>query len=114
MTIIPIQRNNDEEQMKKFLKDAHLIRERVQAIESLVSDIRGYHGKITGSAARNEGAYVRLFVCLSVCLCLFVWFFVSPFVSLVCRSIYLFIGPSELNLSICLKVLLDLFVSISI
>ena len=43
------------DEMKKFLKDAQQVRDKVVGIESIVNQIRGYHGKITGSAARNEG-----------------------------------------------------------
>ena len=50
--------------MKKFLKEAQQIREKIVAIEGLVGQIRGYHGSITGLAARNEGMphFLKLFL----------------------------------------------------
>ena len=68
VVIIDVQTGNYHvDEMKKFLKEAQQIREKIVAIEGLVGQIRGYHGSITGSAARNEGMphFLKLFLCFT-------------------------------------------------
>ncbi|XP_063676339.1 syntaxin-like isoform X2 [Bolinopsis microptera] len=61
VTILDVHSGGDHaDEMKKFLKDAQQVRDKVVGIESIVNQIRGYHGKITGSAARNEDVHQSL------------------------------------------------------
>ena len=54
-TVVDFHSDTGVEEVKKFLKEAQHTREKIVSIEELVNQIREYHGKITGAAARNEG-----------------------------------------------------------
>ena len=57
-TVVDLHSDGNVEEMKKFLKEAQHTREKVVDIEKLVFQIREYHSKITGAAARNEGIVI--------------------------------------------------------
>ena len=58
-TVVDFHSDGGVDEVKKFLKEAQHTREKIVAIEELVNQIREYHGKITGAAARNEGTERR-------------------------------------------------------
>ena len=69
VTIIDVRRGRSHvDDMKKFLKDAQQIRQKVVDIEGLVNQIRQYHRDITGAASRNEGViFIILVFCFASC-----------------------------------------------
>jgi len=59
-TVVDFHSDGGVDEVKKFLKEAQHTREKIVAIEELVNQIREYHGKITGAAARNEEVHKKL------------------------------------------------------
>ncbi|KAL5264524.1 hypothetical protein ACHWQZ_G005573 [Mnemiopsis leidyi] len=59
-TVVDFHSDTGVEEVKKFLKEAQHTREKIVSIEELVNQIREYHGKITGAAARNEEVHKKL------------------------------------------------------
>lgn len=59
-TVIDYHSDTSVEEVKVFLKQAQQTREKIVSIEGLVSQIREFHGKITGAAARNEEVHMKL------------------------------------------------------
>lgn len=59
-TVVDLSSDSGIEEIKAFLKQAQQSRDKIVSIEALVAQVRGYHGKIYGAAARNEEIHTKL------------------------------------------------------